>query len=175
MARPKKAGNGKFLVASYDGQGTKIYRNPESGKDDLVLVSDTPVVIDRSWTSVPHFARDVQNGIVDLKESDTVPNHADHSIRSDYMQLLDDNLRHIILTIAQMPFDAQMRSIVNVASLLGKTGVAPTNVRVTREYATTTHRSFLQALLDLEKRWKNRPEVISEVAEALKKIEALGK
>lgn len=166
----------RFLLAEYQPEGVRVYRGTIDGEQvDLVLQSRLPAVIDEAWPDQPDFIRDLQAGVVKTSRTDTVPPTSLPDIDPAKARGLRENQVEIARMIARTPeLTEQLRQIVRIHEVLGDTpDMPPQNVKVTKRYVQTEHLVFLRATLDLERRYRARPEIVELLTSTIRECEAL--
>jgi len=165
----------KFLLAQASGAGTVIFGSPRpSDLPDLVVGPWQPVPVTRDWLEVPHFVRAMGDGRIKLWESNTIPPEPDDKLLAKFERELEHNQKQLAYRIVREDLSEPILSAINVGDLLNDSGIPRRNAeRITVGFLKDSHRPFLEATLELEKRLRNRPEVVSELKKALERIEAL--
>ena len=162
-----------FLLVWHDRPGTMIVTSTNPDIQDLVIPPYQKVVASRFFLEVPHFVRDVDDGILHTDMSRRVPALKDFSISSQYDSVLDQNQKGFIMKVCREDMSPQIRDNLELHKLLGPGGVTRKDTRVSVRWLKQTQRPMLQALAELEGRWRNRPEVLSIVNGAIEAIDAL--
>ena len=153
----------KFYSVKSKGVGTLIFRSPNPSVQDLVVKPFVSSVIDYDlWRKVPHFVRALTTGQIVLSETDDMPLDERPALNPELEAPLDYNYRRIATEVCFTETVTEpYLSAINVGDLLGATGVPSRNAsRVTKSYLIEKHAPFLRATLDLEKRFRNRKEVV---------------
>lgn len=165
---------GKFLLAKNLGESTRFYRKQGEIDEDLSLPAYQAVVIDPQWLDVPYFIRDITAKYVKTEWSDFVPDIVDLNV-SDKWELSDLQKQVAGSIVRSKTLDGQMQDIIHLTRWIGENGLPLSGARtnVTVEYLKTSHRQFLQATIELEKRIRNRPEFIEFMTKELKAIDLL--
>ncbi len=167
-------GEGDFVLVSNTSPNTLIVRSLKPDHDDLVLPMEQEIPVDYDyWRTVPHFARDVKAGKIALRRSEDVPGDQAHHLNADYEKQLTPDLKQLALLVCSVDLDDQLLSALRLPDLLGETGLPKKGVKATKAYLKGTHMPFLQAIRELETRWKKRKEVLAEINRNIKKIEAM--
>jgi hypothetical protein len=176
MAKAKvvKEVEGRWLIAKHAGEGTLIIRSPDKNLDDLIIPPFQEVVVGEEWLNVPWFSRDVSDGKIVLTRSDSVPSVVKHEISEEWASKLNDTQRAFVMMVCSGgEFKQIYKDNIELHKLLGPGGVQRPGTAVTKPFLQTKHRFLLNALLELEKSWKNRKEVLSVAEAALKAIDLL--
>lgn len=177
MAKAKvvKDEKGKFFLAWHDGQGMRIYSAPGTNLKDIVLKPFVKTPIDPAWEDVPDFIRDADEGTVHTEWSNKLPPKSPPQINSKWEDRLDLNEIGLVTKICADPeFGIWQRDIVSLYKHIGDDGLArEPNTAVTVPWLKEKHLPFCMATLELEKAWRNRPEVVSELQAAIQYMKAL--
>ena len=133
-----------------------------------------PVPVTRDWLEIPHFIRAMGDGRIKLWESDSIPAEPDNKLLAKFEKELDHHQRQLAYRITREDMTPQISAAINVGDLLNDSGIPRRNAeRITVTFLKVNHQPFLEATLELERRCKNRPEVVAELKKALERIEAL--
>lgn len=168
-----KEDEGKFLVASHDTVGTRVYRGHLGESDiDLVIGQGEKVVIDDRWNDVSSFVRDVQKGIIKMWRTDTPPDVECPKVSHEY-HLTPTQEAFVANICYHKELSDEVKARIKIHTVLGKGGVTMPGSSVSKKYVTVDHAQTLRAALDLETRYRNRPAVKKLLSQTLKEIEAL--
>jgi hypothetical protein len=173
MGRPKGskavAKEKKFLVAENTSDSTMVFRHPspeKNGLADLVIKGYDSEVIEPFWLDVPWFVRYVNLGTITTYREDAPPPKRNLDVTPELT--LDDRLLDAqSLSIVTKPkYDSISRSLVNIN---------PMNLggAVDRDWLRNTGIKFLRNVISREKKWRNRPEVLSECEARIRQINEL--
>lgn len=167
------AGEGKFLIASHQTDGVRVYSSKWGGDEhDVVIASGVEVVVDKEWLSVPSFVRDVQSGLICLRRDDIVPDARRPDVDMAWgLNPSQIGIAHKVCYSAEI--SPELKSIIQMHKILGPGGMTPTGASVTKSYVKNAHAQLLRATVDLEKRLKNRKPVLKLLATTLSEIEAI--
>lgn len=163
-----------FLIVWHDGAGTKIIGSPTpTDLPDLVIPPYQKVTADDAWLGVAHFVRDVADGILHTDRSIVVPKVVKHDIAPQWDDVLDANQKEFVKTLCGLSVvTPQFRENLELHKLMGPGGIPKRGVKVTLHYLREKQRPMLQAAIDLEKSWQNRPGLIELMEEAILAIDA---
>lgn len=173
MATQTVTPEGKFLVASHEEDGTRVYAGHLGDSDiDLVIRQGDKVVIDDRWNDVASFVRDVKRGIVKLFRTDEPPDVERPQISKDFA--LSPMQSAFVQNICyHKELSAQVKDVISIHKVLGEGSMTRPGSSVSKKYCQTDHALALRAALELESRYHNRKAVIALLKKTLKEIEAL--
>jgi hypothetical protein len=166
---------GKFMLVWHDKPGTFIVGSPNAAElPDLVIPPGQKVVADEAFMNVPHFVRDMDDGILHVERSNRVPKVVPFTVSAKWDSVLDNNQKQLARFICETePLTEQIMGNINLHKLLGPGGVSKQGTKVTKRYLTEKHRVFLMATAELEATRKNREYVIKTLNDAVQAIDSL--
>jgi hypothetical protein len=172
QGQPPKPKN--FLIVWHDKMATMIVGSPTpTTLPDLEIPPYQKVTASDEWLSVAHFVRDVADGVLHTERSTTVPKIVKHEIDPQWDSVLDANQKEFVKTLCgSETVTPQLLENIQLHKLMGPGGVPKRGVKVRLQYLREKQRPMLQAAIDLEKTWKNRPELLKVLDEAILAIDA---
>lgn len=160
--------------ARFTGPGTRMYPSPKPGEvKDLVLPPMKWVQVDPVYLRNGVFMRDRNNktfvmvqGTASPEDLDlSIPEEIDRSLSADQRELV----REITLPLAK-EIKPEHRYALEMANLVGETGIPQANASVTVEYLRTRQRPLLMAVADVEKRYQKRKALLALITTQLARI-----
>lgn len=176
MARKAKQADtrGKFMLVWHDGTSTRFIGSGNKDVPDLVVPPYEKVAVSNHefWTSNVPFVRDMDSGAIHVDWSNSVPQVKSRTIGDEWG--LNPNQKQFAMTVCSTnPLTPQLIENIELRKLLGKGGTTRAGVKVTKQYLQESHRPMLQAILELEGKWANRPDVKELLEREVQGIENL--
>jgi len=171
-------GNERLYVRN-PGPGTLAYPSPRPKEDvpDLILPPNRWVEVHPVYEQHGIFRRDLKTGKFEGARATEPPVERDLAIAQKWDNLLKPDQRQFVYHLCSVEakeLNPQQKAMITIGQLVNDNGQPRTdNTRVTVAYLRETHRPFLHALLDLEKRWQARRSVIELVQKELARIDRL--
>lgn len=168
--------NTQLEFARFAGPGTRMYRSPKPGEvDDLVLPALKWVQVDPLYSRSGTYVRDRNKKLFEIQMAEAIPDDLDLDIPEDLDSKLSTVQREMARQIALTPSEElkpEFRSALAVAELMPETGIPSSNAheKFTVSYLRETHRPFLMAVAELEKRYQKRKTVLALIRKQLDHI-----
>lgn len=165
----------KLLFAYNPGPGYRSYPSPaRDSVPELTLAPYKHTPVPREYLRQAAFRKEMREGVIEVKELDEQPTDPDLTVAEQYN--LPPDLKMFAQRVCEEDWTPQFAAGVNLSAQISKANGKPVqNSRVTVQYLRETHVVTLQAILDLESKWRKRKVVLNAVKAEIKAIEKLGK
>jgi hypothetical protein len=180
MARKKVSQaqtQGQYLVVKHTGRGGGAVHTfappPNSELEGFAVRPYSWETVPLEWQNNQRLRQAVEAGIISLLVVDTPPPQPNFDIAPQFLDLLEPATVAIAQLLCAGDYTPQLQGIVKLHEHIGTAGLPQRGSRVTVHYLKTKHRPWLEAVLELEQRWKNRKELIADLLAGLTKIEKM--
>lgn len=165
-----------MLFVKNTGPGTRMYRSPKPGVDDLVLSPHKWVQVDPAYEISSPFVRDEKKKVFESIKAETPPEDPNLEIPSDIAAQLDPGQIALVneICLGAHELAPQFKDAIEVSKHISDSGIpGKGRERITVSYLREHHRPFLMAILDLEQRHQKRRFLIVIVKKQLERIASL--